>query len=363
MVRGRAEARGWEGVSVQMRQANIGRVAGLLASIGMFALTGSAAAQNRGQGAPAPAGDVVGVGTFIQVVADLDQTLGFYRALLGVDPNGAAAPRPYAANEPVATMYNIPGGKFRGGTLNVPNSELALEFLDWQNNSRPHVEARIYDPGAPVIILQVRDLDAALEAVKAHGGSILTPTGQPVRFASQQFSPRRLIIVRDPDGYFVELIAPDQSPAAAEPGNVLSGAFRYTAADANQTAHFFQEAFGFNVMEAGDFNNDTVLGEMTGLGVAVTRFARSVVPGSSLGIQFAEYKVADSRQVDQGLPRSGTSMLRLFVRNLDASLAKAKAAGATVAPGSTPPVTLGNGRRMAVIVEPNGLLLQLAVGR
>ena len=53
-------------------------------------------------------------------------------------------------------------------------------------------------------------------------------------------------------------------------------------------------------------------------------------------------------------------MLRLMVRDLDASLAKAKAGGATVAPGNDPPVTLGIGRRMAVVVGPDGLLLQLA---
>jgi predicted enzyme related to lactoylglutathione lyase len=337
-----------------------GRLLVILAALCVTVATG--AAQNRGAETPAPAGDVTGVGTYIHVVSNLDRALGFYRALFGVDEAGAAA-RPYAANEPVATMYNIPGGKFRGGTLNVPNSELALEFLDWQDNRSPHVEARIYDLGAPVIILQIRNLDAALDAVKTHGGSILTPKGEPVRFSSPQFSPRRLIVVRDPDGYFIELIAPDDPPAAAQPGNVASAAFRFTVADANRGAHFFQQALGFNISDAGDFNNDAVLGAMTGLGVAVTRFARSIVPGSSLGIQFAEYKVADTRRVDQGLPRAGTSMLRLFVRDLDASLAKAKAAGATVAPGNDPPVTLGNGRRMAVIVEPNGLLVQLAERR
>ena len=45
-------------------------------------------------------------------------------------------------------------------------------------------------------------------------------------------APRRLIIVRDPDGYFIELIAPDQSPEAPEPGNVVGATFRYTAVDA-----------------------------------------------------------------------------------------------------------------------------------
>jgi hypothetical protein len=52
-------------------------------------------------------------------------------------------------------------------------------------------------------------------------------------------------------------------------------------------------------------------------------------------------------------------MLRLKVRDFDVSLAKAKAAGATLAPGNDPPVTYPVGRRLVVLVNPDGLLLQL----
>ena len=53
-------------------------------------------------------------------------------------------------------------------------------------------------------------------------------------------------------------------------------------------------------------------------------------------------------------------MLRMRVRDFDVSLAKAKAAGATPAPGNESPTVLGNGTRMLVVVTPDGQLLQLA---
>ncbi len=53
-------------------------------------------------------------------------------------------------------------------------------------------------------------------------------------------------------------------------------------------------------------------------------------------------------------------MLRMRVRDFDASLAKAMTAGATVAPGNEAPTVLGNNTRILVIVTPDGQLLQLA---
>jgi catechol 2,3-dioxygenase-like lactoylglutathione lyase family enzyme len=343
-----------------MTARTIQRAVAAVALVGLVGLSTAIVAQNR-QGGPAPAGDVVGAGNYIHVVSDLNRTVAFYQTLLGVEPNGGtAAPRAYAANPPVATMYNTAGSKFRGANFKVPNSDLGLEFIEWEGNRSPAVSARVIDPGAPVIVLQVRSIEAGIDAVKAHGGSFVTPNGEPVRFASERFSPRRLMIVRDPDGYFVELIDPDESPAAAEPGNVLNATFRYTAVDANRTARFFKTALGFDVVEAGDFTDDPVLGGMMALKTVLQRFARSTVPGSTLAVQFAQYDKLDGHQIEQALPRPGVSMLRLMVRDLDASLAKVKAAGATVAPGNNPPVTLNNGRRMAVVVGPDGLLLQLA---
>jgi catechol 2,3-dioxygenase-like lactoylglutathione lyase family enzyme len=49
--------------------------------------------------------------------------------------------------------------------------------------------------------VHVKDVNAAIEAVKAGGGSIVTTGGQPVKLG-----PATGIFVRDPNGFLIELI-------------------------------------------------------------------------------------------------------------------------------------------------------------
>jgi len=338
-----------------------GIVGRAMAALGLVALMASptlAVAQNRV--GFAPAGDVVGAGNFVHMVADMERTVLFYTVLLGVQPNDEARNWPYYRDfksvNGVDVMYNAPGGKFKNTTFTVSNSDLVLEFFEWEGNSqRLPVKSRVFDLGQPMLELQVRNMDAAIEAVKEHGGSFVTPNGVPVRFGNRQ-----VLIVRDPDGFFIHLTALDRPPPAPEPGNSIGATLRFTAADANKAAHFFETVFGFNVYEAPVLTDDPLMGRAMGLNTLKQRWAGSTVPGSTLPMQFAEYDKLDGKKVDQALPRPGTAMLRMRVRDFDASLAKAMTAGATVAPGNTAPIVLGNNTRILVIVTPDGQLLQLA---
>ena len=56
------------------------------------------AAQAQQPPQPAPAGDVVGVGNFAHIVADMERSLGFYRDVLGLS---VSATIPYAKNAAV----------------------------------------------------------------------------------------------------------------------------------------------------------------------------------------------------------------------------------------------------------------------
>jgi hypothetical protein len=64
----------------------VGRLAAGVMIVGFVMMSGTTRAQGAPDG-PAPGGDVVNVGTYIHVVADLDRTVAFYRTLLGIDPN------------------------------------------------------------------------------------------------------------------------------------------------------------------------------------------------------------------------------------------------------------------------------------
>tara|TARA_R110000772_G_scaffold14958_1_gene42758 strand:+ start:63 stop:1082 length:1020 start_codon:yes stop_codon:yes gene_type:complete len=302
---------------------------------------------------PAPAGEVTGAGNYIHIVEDLDKTLAFYHALLGAEPRGGMEPREFGSIEQVGQMYNALGAEFRGATIPVPNTDLGMEFLEWRGVQRPILEARFYDPGSPVFLLFVRDINVAVDAVINNGGSIVTPSGEPVGTG------RQFIFVQDPDGYFIELLQLDPTPATEQITNVLYAAFRFTVADANQSAEFYNVAFGFDFPEADDFNDDALLGAITGLGIARSRLLSGMVPGSNLNVEVLEFVKADKQKVQQSLPAVGSSLLRIFVRDLDISVSKALRAGGVLAANNEQAVRFENGNRMQILEDRDGLLLQL----
>jgi len=317
-------------------------------------LPASVFAQDQGSQSPvAPAGDVLGSGNYIHIVEDLDRTLAFYQDILGVGPNGGSEPREFGALEPVLQMYNAVGGEFRGATIPVPNTDLGMEFLEWRGVQRAVLEPQFFDHGSPIFLLFVRDIDQSIAAVLRNGGSIVTPSGEAVGTGS------RFILVKDLDGYFFEILQLDQTFSAEIAGNVLSGGFRFIVSDANQTAQFYNDAFGFELPEAEDFVDDSLLGAMTGLGVATSRMVFGMVPGSNLNIELLELVVDGEERVQQELPAVGSSIFRVFVGDLDLSISKALAVGATLAANNQQAVRFGNGMRMQIIEDVDGLLLQL----
>jgi predicted enzyme related to lactoylglutathione lyase len=309
-------------------------------------------AQNQGSQL-ATAADVVGSGNYIHIVEDLDRTLAFYQDLLGAEPNGGSEPRAFGALEPVLQMYNAVGTEFRGATIPVPNTDLGMEFLEWRGVQRPVLEPNFFDHGSPIFLLFVRDIEASIASVITNGGSIITPTVGAVGTGS------RFILVQDPDGYFIEILQLESTTASGMIGNVLSGGFRFTVGDANQTAQFYNDAFGFELPEAEDFVEDSLLGAITGLGIANSRLVFGMVPSSNLNVELLELIVDGEARIHQELPGIGSSMLRVFVRDLDVSISKSLAAGAVLAASNEQAVTFGNGMRMQIIEDLDGLLLQL----
>jgi predicted enzyme related to lactoylglutathione lyase len=74
--------------------------------------------------------------------------------------------------------------------------------MEFKGVDRKPYTPRIPDPGAPAIGLQVRDIDPAIAAVKAGGGSSITPGGY------SKLGIGKVGFVRDPSGILVELAQP-----------------------------------------------------------------------------------------------------------------------------------------------------------
>src|SRR4051812_48719094 len=161
----------------------------------------SAAALAQGQ-APNPTNKtgVIGLMHTIHSTNDVEKTLAFYQSVFalngqvrGFDPKG---PR-ILTNSPTATL-RVAMTQLRGAF----NFELTqFSDLERQTNKQPDIQ----DPGAPMMKMLVRDLDTVVANAKRINAAIITKGGAPVT-APTPIGSARAIIMRDPDGYFVEAI-------------------------------------------------------------------------------------------------------------------------------------------------------------
>ena len=100
-------------------------------------------------------------------MADLDKSYAFYHAL-GAELNSASAlGQPATLPDMVRKLVDVPPGtKFRNAMLKIPGADFALEMTEFTNMDVHPGKPRAYDPGAAVLILTVRDIDAALATAK-----------------------------------------------------------------------------------------------------------------------------------------------------------------------------------------------------
>src|SRR3954471_19105016 len=204
---------------------------------------------------PAPSGPIVGSGNFFSpIVGDLDKAIAFYRDGIGLDVTGA--PANADANPALRNMFGLPDAQIRWLIGRPPAMRTGVEIVEIKKVGGRAFERQIQDPGAFTLIVVVRDVDAALSRVKQVGAPVVTTGGAPVTFGT---SPKvRAVIVKDPDGHFVQLTQPDPVPPAAGPDapNVISVRVRLTVEDAEKAMRLYWDALGIRGLTPGMFNSD-----------------------------------------------------------------------------------------------------------
>ena len=158
---------------------------------------------------PAPAAEVIGIGPLFHIVTDIDRSVAFYRGLLGLPP-AAAAPRTFAADPELQQLYNLPGGSESATVLRIPGSPLSLEFVEWRDVERSPVQRRVQDPGSTVLMLTVRDIWKPLIWLVEHGALLVGRGAGPVAIDDDR-GKRSVVLLKDPDGFFIELTQPDDA--------------------------------------------------------------------------------------------------------------------------------------------------------
>ena len=90
---------------------------------------------------------VVGVGPFLHIVSDLDQSLAFYHDKLGLELTGPPGEHKFTDNPAVANLYGVPGKQFRAAVLKIPGSAMGIELVQW-GEARTPKGGPIAGPGA-----------------------------------------------------------------------------------------------------------------------------------------------------------------------------------------------------------------------
>jgi catechol 2,3-dioxygenase-like lactoylglutathione lyase family enzyme len=292
----------------------------------------------------------LGMNNWIHATADLDKTVQFY-----IDAFGLAKPAPPRPPNPaVPGLLNVPGAKLHVQILRFPGSPYGFELTNFGSDIALHPgQPHPWDPGAGRLIVRVRDLDLALAALEKAGAQMVTHSKAPVKIAGTPS-----VMVRDPDGYLLEVQAAPGSSSGT--GNVVGTVMGLTAGDMQATVKFYHDFLGFDLTGKMEFASDHVMLDLVGAPPGVQyRSMSAIVPGTKSELQFTEFKGVDRKTFRHQVPDPGTPAIALRVTDLDGLLARLKAAKTPVISAGGVPAQFGANIRNIFVEDPNGFKIEL----
>jgi catechol 2,3-dioxygenase-like lactoylglutathione lyase family enzyme len=288
----------------------------------------------------------------IHAVEDLDTTLAFYREVFGLIGTPNDFPNPA-----VPLLTDAPGVTLRLSMMPLPGA-MRFELTHFKGLERKPGRAAYTDPGAGSIVLYVRDLDAALaNAQKAHA-PIVTTGGMPVEITTAK-GKARSIIMRDPDGFFVQVV--QETPASGAPeGNVHRVSLAYTMESAEATARFYSGMMGLELSGPSAFSKDPAILKLVGAPEG-TEFRKltGAIPGPPAYVEFTEFRGIPRNKFHLRVRDPGAPAMAIQVINLNGMVDEMRAAGVHLISANGQIVDFGGGTRNIFVEDPNGMNLEL----
>ncbi len=327
-------------------------------------LTMSAAASLFAGFASAQTTPVVQLQNLAHTTDHLEKTVPFYRDVLGLPVNGASDPlaqQPQKLDDDMSKFTATKGMSFRGATFRIPNAAFGFELTEFTGGPRKPVRPNIQDVGAATLALQVRDIDKVVSKVKSSGATIVTIGGTPVNPTGNSSSKLREIVVRDPDGFFVELQQPDLLPASAAnaTGDILGASVQFSIENSEKTVAFLREAIGFNARPTGALGTNAVVANLIGLPGAKWRITHGSIPGTTLDFGLIEYDGVPRSKLAAGAEDPGSPAFTMVVSDVNAAVDQWKKAGGTVATTGGKAIVRANGAGNVFVRDVNGLMWEL----
>jgi catechol 2,3-dioxygenase-like lactoylglutathione lyase family enzyme len=350
----------------------------VLSSAAASLMLAGALVSAQGQQVPNPTNKtgVIGLMHAIHSTNDVEKTLAFYQQVFalngrvnGFDPKG---PR-ILTNSPTASL-RVAMTQLRGAF----NFELTqFGDLERQTNKQPDIQ----DSGAPMMKMLVRDLDTVVANAKKANAPIITKGAMPVT-AATPIGEARAIVMRDPDGYFVEAIQATPSIIAATdalpppgrgrqdgnaapappppPSQVVGAIMGLTVRDMDETLKYWNGVLGMEMPKADKFSNDQAMLDLLGLPKnASYRISSGAISGSPARIEFIEVKGVPRKPFDLRVTDAMACGMAIRIGHIRDVLAKIKTSGGRVLSKDEALVEWSDTVRNVFVKDPNGLNLEL----
>ena len=288
----------------------------------------------------------------IHAVGDLDTTLAFYREVFGLVGTPSDFPNPA-----VPQLTNAPGVTLRLSMMRLPG-KMMFELTNFKGLERKPAQAAYTDPGAGSIVFYVRDLDEVVANAKKANATIVTTGGEPVEISTPKGN-ARAILLRDPDGFFVQAV--QEAPAAGAPeGNVHRVSLAYTMESAEATTKFYNGMMGVELSGPTAFSKDPATLKLVGAPKG-TEFRKltGTLPGPNAYVEFTEFRGVPRTKFHLRVRDPGAPAMAIQVINLNGMVAQMKAAGVNLISANGQIVDFGGGTHNIFVEDPNGMNIEL----
>lgn len=343
-------------------------LAAVAAAVSLFPLAGSAAAQSAPTAGTAGQGKVVGMAFIGRSVSNLDRSVAFYKAL-GFTQDMQANPA-WRKDEVTEQIYGIKNGKgveTRMAKMAINSNQSGQVFNVYLREFRGLKRKTLtgydaWEPGATHFGLVVPDAEklwAQLEAngllkARSWGGELIAPPGQ---------TKKMLAYLTDPDGLDIEII--DQRPATP-PSNGNPGRPAMTPGishvgliilDSGKARGFYEHFMGGRLVNAqqpwlrGDFYDSAIGAHGNILRFFNEAFPEARATDKRLNLELVEFQNRKKPVREYHAYDIATQYVGIEVENLDAFLARAKAAGAKAVTDGI--ATMKSGTRVAIVRDPD----------
>jgi catechol 2,3-dioxygenase-like lactoylglutathione lyase family enzyme len=311
-------------------------------------------------------GRVVGIAFVGRMVADLDRSIAFYKAIgFSEDPASGTTWRP---DQPTDNLYGVDRVQTRTARMFIINEASGQPFSVQLRQVKGIKRANradhpAWEPGATHFSLVVPDaqlLWSQLQAsgklhARSWGAQLITPPGQ---------SKGTIAYLTDPDGMDIELLnqRPKAISQAGHPPNPDTrpgvGHAGLVVLDSAKAGAFYGEVLGGHPQAAdapwlkGDFYDSVVGGHGNVMRVSDESFPEASAPAFSLNFALIEFQNRKKPVEPYAITDIGVGYVAFQVEGLPTLLMRAKAAGARIV--SHPEVVvLGDGTREVMMRDPD----------